>query len=118
MEANHAVTALSALAQASRLAAFRLLVGEGPDGLPAGAIAERLDIPPATLSFHLAQLAQAGLVRARREGRSLVYSVDFENMRALLGFLAEHCCGGDPEACGLEGSTPKLSLFDADAGPR
>ncbi len=115
METTQAVTALGALAQGSRLAAFRLLVGEGPDGLPAGAIAERLQIPPATLSFHMAQLAHAGLVRARREGRSVIYSVDFENMRALLGFLAEHCCGGDPEACGLEGGTPELAAPDPAA---
>ena len=96
MELSGALAALGALAQASRLEVFRLLVRQGPDGLPAGEIATRLRTPPPTLSFHLSQLAAAGLVRARREGRRVLYSADYEGMRSLLAFLTEDCCQGDP----------------------
>lgn len=89
-----ALGALGALAQESRLAVFRLLVQHGPDGLPAGQIAESLDIPPATLSFHLGQLGQAGLVVSKRNGRSIIYAADFQGMERLMGFLYENCCGG------------------------
>lgn len=89
-----ALDALGALAQESRLAVFRLLVQEGPDGLAAGEIAGRLDIPPATLSFHLGQLGQAGLVTSTRNGRSIVYAADFKGMDRLMGFLYENCCQG------------------------
>ena len=92
MEAKEAVEALGALAQESRLAVFRLLVRQGPDGLPAGDVAEAVGIPPATLSFHLAQLGHAGLVRSRREGRRIIYSADYDGMQALLAFLTEKCC--------------------------
>ena len=94
MEMAAALEALGALAQESRLAAFRLLVQRGPDGLAAGQIAERLDIPPATLSFHLAQLGQAGLVTSTRNGRSIVYAADYKGMDRLMGFLYENCCQG------------------------
>ncbi len=94
MEAIQAVLALSALAQSSRLAAFRLLVEAGPDGMPAGAIGEKLDLPPATLSFHLAGLTRAGLAQSRQEGRFVIYSANFDNMNALVGFLTDNCCGG------------------------
>ena len=97
METTQAIEALGALAQASRLAAFRLLVKAGPEGLAAGAIAQKLDLPPATLSFHLAQLARAGLVRSRQDGRFVIYSADFEGMGRLLAYLTEDCCGG--KAC-------------------
>lgn len=100
MEIEHAVKSLAGLAQETRLAIFRLLVQAGPEGLPAGAIAEALALPPATLSFHLKTLRHAGLVDFRRLGRSLVYSADFEAMNGLLGFLTENCCGGDDAACG------------------
>lgn len=96
MEANHALLALAALAQEHRLAAFRLLVEAGPDGLPAGRIAAALDVPASSLSFHLAQLTEAGLVRQRREGRSLIYTAHFPAMTALVQFLTENCCGGEP----------------------
>ena len=89
-----ALESLGALAQESRLAAFRLLVQRGPDGLAAGQIAERLDIPPATLSFHLGQLGQAGLVTSTRNGRSIVYAADYKGMDRLMGFLYENCCQG------------------------
>jgi ArsR family transcriptional regulator, arsenate/arsenite/antimonite-responsive transcriptional repressor len=94
METKTAVDALSALAQESRLSVFRLLVQRGPEGLPAGQIAEKLDIPPATLSFHLSQLDQAGLVTSTRNGRSIVYAADFKGMDRLMGFLYENCCEG------------------------
>ena len=83
MEAIGAVAALGALAQDSRLSVFRLLVRQGPAGMPAGHVAEALGIPPATLSFHLAQLGHAGLVRSRREGRRIIYSADYAGMQEL-----------------------------------
>jgi ArsR family transcriptional regulator, arsenate/arsenite/antimonite-responsive transcriptional repressor len=94
VELSEAVGALGALAQESRLGVFRLLVQRGPRGLAAGEIAERLRLPGPTLSFHLAQLGHAGLVRSRREGRSIIYAADYEGMQRLMGFLTEHCCAG------------------------
>jgi DNA-binding transcriptional ArsR family regulator len=102
MEKTDAVAALGALAQESRLDIFRLLVQAGPDGLPAGLIGERLQLPAATLSFHLTQLRQAGLIGFRRDGRSLIYAAAYPAMNALMGFLTENCCGGDTAACGIE----------------
>jgi DNA-binding transcriptional ArsR family regulator len=98
METTDALKALGAIAQETRLAIFRLLVQAGPAGRAAGVIGEQLGIPPATLSFHLAQLAGAGLVRPRQDGRFIYYSADFGAMNALVGFLTENCCGGN--ACG------------------
>jgi ArsR family transcriptional regulator len=89
-----AIDALAALAQPSRLGAFRLLVEAGPQGLAAGVIGEKLELPAATLSFHLAHLVRAGLVRSRQEGRFVIYSTNFENMNALVGYLTENCCSG------------------------
>jgi DNA-binding transcriptional ArsR family regulator len=94
METSDAVAALGALAQDNRLDVFRLLVQTGPDGMAAGDIAERLRISPPTLSFHLAQLRQAGLLSMRRDGRSLIYSADYDGMNELMGFLTENCCAG------------------------
>lgn len=105
MRTNQALSALSALAQEHRLAAFRLLVQAGPGGLPAGQIAEALGVPNSSLSFHLAQLAEAGLVEQRREGRSLIYSANFSAMQGLVNFLTDNCCGGescDPASVPLE----------------
>jgi DNA-binding transcriptional ArsR family regulator len=98
-DALAAVEALSALAHPGRLAAFRRLVRAGPPGLAAGDLARAVGAPPSTLSSHLNLLAHAGLVTARREGRSIVYAADFDGMRALLGFLIEDCCDGAPEIC-------------------
>lgn len=100
MESKDAVTALSALAQESRLAMFRLLVAAGPEGVPAGEIGSELSIPPATLSFHLKELTHAGLIQSRREGRSIHYSLCVSAMRELLEFLTKDCCKGRPELCG------------------
>lgn len=95
MKKSAAITALSALAQDTRLDVFRLLVKVGPRGLPAGEIGERLGLPGATLSFHLNTLKHAGLIRCRREGRSLIYSADFKAMNTLLAYLMENCCAGE-----------------------
>jgi DNA-binding transcriptional ArsR family regulator len=94
METTAVLDALSALAHDTRLKVYRLLVVAGPVGMPAGRIGERLDLPPATLSFHLAHLARAGLAKSRQEGRFVIYSADFENMNELVGYLTENCCGG------------------------
>jgi len=89
-----AVTALGALAHDHRLAAYRLLVEEGPNGLAAGVIAERLGLPPSSLTFHLQQLLHAGLVTQRRLSRQLFYAADFAIMNGLVAYLTENCCGG------------------------
>jgi ArsR family transcriptional regulator, arsenate/arsenite/antimonite-responsive transcriptional repressor len=89
-----AIEALSALAQETRLQVHRLLVEAGPAGISAGRIGEALGLPPATLSFHLAQLSRAGLAQSRQEGRFVIYRADFDNMNALVGYLTENCCGG------------------------
>lgn len=103
MKTQTAVRALSALAQDTRLAVYRLLVQQGPSGMAAGEIAAQLGIAPATLSFHLKELAHAQLVSARQEGRFIYYAADFAAMAALLAFLTENCCaadGGASAACG------------------
>ena len=99
MKPADAVRRLSALAQESRLAVFRLLVKTGPAGLAAGDIARRLKTQPNTLSAQLLILSQAGLVRARRDGRSIIYAADFDGMSELLVYLTEDCCGGRAEVC-------------------
>jgi len=91
---TQAIDALAALAQATRLQIYRLLVEAGQEGLSAGRIGEELDLPPATLSFHLAHLARTGLAQSRQEGRFVIYSADFQNMNALVGYLTENCCDG------------------------
>jgi ArsR family transcriptional regulator len=99
MNTKQAIPALAALAQETRLAIFRLLVARGPEGLAAGDIAAKLDLPPSSLSFHLAQLNHAGMIQQQRQSRSLIYSVDFTAMNALMGFLTENCCGGNAALC-------------------
>ena len=94
-----AVEALSALAHEGRLSIFRLLVRAGRDGLAAGEIARKLDMLPNTLSANLSVLAGAGLVSSERDGRSIIYSADYERMTGLLGFLMEDCCNGDAAIC-------------------
>lgn len=102
MDNKDAVPALAALAQETRLATFRLLVQAGPGGLAASKIAEALGMPPSSLSFHLKELSNAKLVVPRHEGRFVIYAVQFDTMNALLGFLTENCCGGNP--CSPNGS--------------
>lgn len=93
------IAALSALAQETRLDVFRLLVQKGPEGLAAGEIGTRLGQPSPTMSFHLNQLRFAGLVRSRRESRSIIYSANYKAMTDLVTYLTENCCGGRPELC-------------------
>jgi ArsR family transcriptional regulator len=99
MKTRDAVPLLSALSQESRLEVFRLLVKAGPDGMAAGEIARRLKLAANTLSAQLLILSNAGLVRARRDGRSIIYAADFAAMGDLLLYLTEDCCGGKPEVC-------------------
>lgn len=104
METNQALDALAALAHGIRLAVFRALVQAGPNGLPAGRIAELMRVPASSLSFHLKELHRAGLLASRQEGRSIIYSARFETMNELLAYLTDNCCGGNPcspvTACG------------------
>jgi DNA-binding transcriptional ArsR family regulator len=117
MEKTDAIAALAALAQDSRLDVFRLLVQTGTEGMPAGQIGERLGLPSATLSFHLNQLRHAGLVTFRREGRSLIYAAEYTAMNALLAYLTENCCQGDPADCGI-GICDTTTLVNAKEGTR
>jgi ArsR family transcriptional regulator len=105
METATAISSLAALAQETRLGIFRLLVGAGPTGLSVGEIGAELRVAPATLSFHLKELAQAGLVASRQDGRFIFYSANFERMNALVGFLTDHCCTRDA-CCGPNECAP------------
>lgn len=107
-----AVRSFAALAQDTRLAIYRRLVEAGPAGLSAGALAEALDVPAPTLSFHLAQLRGAGLITQQRSSRSLIYAVDVDHMNAVIAFLSDRCCGGQPELC-----LPKSTRTTTDARP-
>jgi DNA-binding transcriptional ArsR family regulator len=100
MEIEFAIRRLSALAQDGRLQVFRLLVRAGDKGMAPGAIARTLDVPPNTLSAQLTVLANAQLVRSRREGRSIIYAAEYDRMAELLAYLVEDCCEGRPEVCG------------------
>lgn len=100
MEQKTAVNRLSALAQDTRLSIFRLLVTAGQDGLAVGRIGEQLQVPAATLSFHLKELAHAGLIDARQEGRFIYYAANYVAMNDLLGFLTDNCCDG--AACAID----------------
>jgi DNA-binding transcriptional ArsR family regulator len=99
VEPKSAVVALAALAQETRLSIFRLLVEAGPNGVPAGRIGEALDVPPATLSFHLKELSHARLITSRQDGRFIFYSADYEHMAALMSYLTQNCCRGMPDEC-------------------
>ncbi|HUL67890.1 MAG TPA: metalloregulator ArsR/SmtB family transcription factor [Burkholderiaceae bacterium] len=109
METADAVIALAAMAQGTRLAVFRLLVQQGPTGLAAGEIAAKLDLAPATLSFHLKELNRAGLVKPRQDGRFIYYAADFAAMNELIGFLTENCCAADCTSCGVTGTAAMKS---------
>ena len=107
MKTNDAIKALAALAQATRLDVFRLLVQQGAEGLSASVIAEKLGLPNATLSFHLKELSQANLVSARQEGRFIYYAASYPAMNDLVGYLTENCCSGNE--CGVGSQTVKPS---------
>ena len=104
---NDALASLAALAQETRLEIHRVLVEAGPEGLPAGRIAEQLGLPAATLSFHVAQLARAGLAQSRQDGRFVIYRANFERMNDLVAYLTENCCGGRSCAPATAKPTPK-----------
>jgi ArsR family transcriptional regulator len=104
MEKIEVLSGLAALAQETRLDIFRLLVQAGREGHPVGHIGEKLGLPSATLSFHLNQMKHAGLVSFRREGRSLIYSANFEAMTGLMAYLTENCCSGETADCSIETS--------------
>ena len=100
MKTPQVIEALGALAHEHRLAIFRLLVERGPEGLPAGRIADRVGLVPSSLTFHLQNLQRAGLIAQRRESRQLFYSADFTAMNALVGYLTENCCAESGAECG------------------
>jgi ArsR family transcriptional regulator len=100
MEMTEALSAFSALSQETRLSVLRTLVRKGPAGLSAGDLAEALGVAAPTMSFHLKELANAGLVLSRKEGRSVIYAADYAGVRALVDFLMADCCQGDPRLCG------------------
>ncbi len=106
-KSESALSALSALAQEHRLAVFRLLVQAGPEGLAAGDIAEKLDLPASSLSFHLSHLKQGGIVGVERQGRSIIYRADFAAMNELMAYLLENCCAGSDRP------SPALSEFES-----
>jgi ArsR family transcriptional regulator, arsenate/arsenite/antimonite-responsive transcriptional repressor len=117
MKTPKIVDALGALAHEHRLAIYRWLVQRGPDGLPAGAIGERVGLVPSSLTFHLQNLQRAGLITQRRESRQLIYSADFEVMNGLVGYLTENCCG-DSEAVCSTSCTPAQSAKPAKRAAR
>ena len=116
MDKSDAVEALGALAQETRLEIFRLLVQAGGDGMAAGRIGVRLELPPATLSFHLNQLRHAGLISYRREGRSLIYAAEYAAMNSLVGYLTENCCQGS--TCNVTTPTTRLTRTSTGKGVR
>jgi DNA-binding transcriptional ArsR family regulator len=109
MEPSQIITALSALAHETRLEAFRMLVQRGPEGLPAGAIAVRLGVPPSSLTFHLQQMVHAGAFTHRRLSRQILYAADYAAMNGLIAYLTENCCGGEPACVPACGQEPKVT---------
>src|SRR5215467_15817127 len=109
MSAPHALAALAALGQPTRLDIFRLLMRAEPNGMPAGAIADAIGCPHNTLSSHLSILARSGLVRGTRDGRSIIYRADVDAIRSLVGFLVNDCCGGHPELCAFQDAIREAS---------
>ena len=103
MTSEQVVKALAALAQPTRLEVYRLLVAAGPEGMAAGQLAEKLDVAPATLSFHFRTLSHAGLIEGRQDGRFVYYSANFGVMNGMVDYLTENCCGGNAEACKTPG---------------
>lgn len=112
---GHAIAALSALAQPTRLAIFRLLIKHEPVGITAGVIADTIGAPHNTLSSHLAILVRAGLLRSLRDGRTIIYRSNVDGMQALLSFLVNDCCDGHPELCNLPGSASQAAACCAPA---
>ncbi len=117
MDVKNAVSGLAALAQPSRLAVFRHLVEQGPEGANPTDLAQALDIPPNTLSFHLKTLCQAGLIDAEQTGRCIRYRANFAEMQSLIDFLSKNCCGGDLTKC-VPGSRPRVRKVAASKSTR
>jgi DNA-binding transcriptional ArsR family regulator len=117
MKATDAIAALSALAHEHRLTIFRLLVEQGPRGLPAGVIAERVGLPPSSLTFHLQHLTRAGLLVATRASRQIFYAADFGAMTSLVGYLTENCCTASDGSCSAE-CQPEISEIKRNARNR
>ncbi|MCX2524243.1 ArsR/SmtB family transcription factor [Larsenimonas rhizosphaerae] len=117
MDSNDAVPLFAALAQPTRLAAFRLLVTHLPAGLPAGDIARRLDVPHNTMSSHLAVLERAGLVSSQRQSRLMIYQARLERVNDMIDFLARDCCGGHPDLCQPAGSLSSTHTGDTHDQP-
>ena len=99
MNQSQALESFAALSQETRLGIVRLLVRAGPKGVPAGAVAEKVGVSASNVSFHLKELERSGLIEARREARSIIYSANYDTLRGLIGFLMKDCCGGRPEIC-------------------
>jgi ArsR family transcriptional regulator len=114
MDQSHAIAALGALAHPTRLALFRLLVTCGPEGLAAGAIGERIGVPPSSLSFHLQDLVHAGLITQRRLSRNLIYSAEYEAMNELVAYLTENCCGRGDSCAPVCSPTDAFAKGDSD----
>ncbi|MGZ3239521.1 MAG: ArsR/SmtB family transcription factor [Burkholderiaceae bacterium] len=105
---TNAIRALSALAQVTRLRIFRVLLIAGKDGMPAGVLASTLGIAPSALSFHLKELTHAGLIQARQDGRFIIYTANFGEMNALIGYMTENCCQGSESSCNIEFKSKKM----------
>jgi ArsR family transcriptional regulator len=118
MKTSSVIAMLAALAQETRLEVFRVLVQNGPAGLPAGEIGERLGRPSPMMSFHLNQLRFAGLISSQRKGRSIIYSANYKAMNELLAYLTQNCCGGNIEACAPLDASPSLSVAPPEAATR
>lgn len=118
MKTPQVIQALGALAHEHRLAIYRRLVERGPQGLPAGAIGERVGLAPSSLTFHLQALQRAGLIVQRREGRQLIYSADYDAMDGLVGYLTENCCVDRDQACATECSPSSGSGKERDKSRR
>ena len=116
MSAPHALAALAALGQPTRLAIFQRLMAAAPDGLAAGSLADKIGCPHNTLSSHLSILARSGLVRGARDGRSIIYRADVDGIRTLIGFLVNDCCSGHPELCDLQDAIREAGCGCAPAG--
>ena len=112
MDADHALRAFSALADGTRLRVIHALVVAGPEGMAAGAVAQDVGASPSRMSFHLTALAEAGLVRSRREAKSIIYSADFDALSGIIQFLMRDCCGGRPEIC-----DPAMAVLSACCSP-
>jgi DNA-binding transcriptional ArsR family regulator len=104
IKSTQVVKALSALAQPTRLAIFRLLVVNGHEGMAAGQVAEKLKVSPATMSFHFKTLSHSGLIESRQDGRFIYYTANFAVMNGMVDYLTENCCGGNAEACNVPGN--------------